>query len=66
MDIKELKEKKERLEEEITNLIKKFEEETETSIEDLQLIKHVLGFDYSTTVPKVLRHIEVNVKVKII
>ncbi len=66
MDIKELKEKKERLEEEITNLINKFEEETETSIEDLQLIQHVIGTDYSKTVPKALRLIEVNVKVKII
>lgn len=66
MDIKELKEKKEQLEEEITNLIKKFEEETETSIGDLQLIQHIIGTDYSKTVPKVLRHIEVNVKVKII
>lgn len=66
MDIKEIKEKKEQLEEEITNLIKKFEEETETSIEDLQLIKHIIGTDYSKTVPKELRLIEVDVKVKII
>lgn len=66
MDIKELKEKKMQLEEDITNLINKFEEETETSIEDLQLIQHIIGTDYSKTVPKVLRHIEVNVKVKII
>lgn len=66
MDIKEIKEKKEQLEENIAELINKFEEETETSIEDLQLIQHIIGTDYSKTVPKELRLIEVNVKVKII